>query len=105
MTHRTKDHSEVELKFELSARAAERLRRHALISKADHQTYSQSSVYFDTDKSEVHKSGYSLRVRQVGDCFTQTVKSNGSSAGLFDRGEWEARVEQMAPDPKALKRT
>src|SRR5258708_12447469 len=105
MTHRTKVHSEIELKFELSARAAEKLRRHVLISEADHQTYSQSSVYFDTGKSEVHKAGYSLRVRQVGDSFTQTVKRNAGSAGLFDRGEWEAGVEQMAPDPKALKRT
>lgn len=105
MTHRTQDHGEVELKFELDGRAARKVRRHALLCGAGHQTQSQSSDYFDTDDGEVHKSGYSLRVRRVGDCFTQTVKTNGGSAGLFDRGEWEERVEQMAPDRKALSRT
>jgi triphosphatase len=105
MTQRTHNHGEIELKFELDGSAANEVRHHSLLSKSDHQTQSQSSVYFDTDKSEVHKAGYSLRVRQVGDCFTQTVKTNGGSAGLFDRGEWEAPVEQMAPDRKALHRT
>lgn len=99
------DHAELELKFELDGRAARKVRRHALLSKVDHQTQFQSSVYFDTDDSAVRKAGYSLRVRRVGDCFTQTVKTNGGSAGLFDRGEWEANVQQMAPDPKALHRT
>jgi len=105
MTHRAKDHSEVELKFELDRRAAKRVRRHPLLAGADHQVSDQSTVYFDTDKGEVHKAGYSLRVRQAEDGFTQTVKTNGGSAGLFDRGEWEAPVDQMTPDPKALRRT
>lgn len=105
MTHLNQRHGEVELKFELSRRAAKVVRHHALLSNVDHQTRSQISVYFDTDDSDIHKAGYSLRVRQVGDCFTQTVKTNGGAAGLFDRGEWEARVEQMSPEPKALNRT
>lgn len=105
MTHRTQDQGEVELKFELDGRAAKKVQDHPLLSKAGHQTQSQTSVYFDTGDGEIHKAGYSLRVRQVGDSFTQTVKTNGGSAGLFDRGEWEAPVEQMAPEPKALGRT
>ena len=105
MMDRTRHHGEIELKFELSGSAVKKVRRHALLSRADHQTRSQKSVYFDTDESTVHKAGYSLRVRQVGDCFTQTVKTKGGSAGLFDRGEWEAPVEQMAPESKALHRT
>jgi triphosphatase len=105
MSHRTQNHGEVELKFELGGGAAKKVRQHALLSNADHQTHSQNSVYFDTEDGEVHKAGYALRVRQVGDCFTQTVKTNGGSAGLFDRGEWEASVKEMAPDPKALSRT
>ena len=105
MTHRTQDHGEVELKFELDGRAARKARHHPLLAKAGHRTQSQTSVYFDTADGEVHNAGYSLRVRQVGDCFTQTVKTNGGSAGLFDRGEWESPVDQMAPDPKALDRT
>lgn len=105
MAQRTQNHGEVELKFELDGRAAKEVRRHGLLAEAAHQTQSQTSVYFDTDDGEVHKAGYSLRVRRVGDCFTQTVKTNGGSAGLFNRGEWEAPVEQMAPDSKALDRT
>lgn len=105
MTHRTQEHGEVELKFELDGRAARKARRHPLLAKVGHRTQSHTSVYFDTAEGEVHNAGYSLRVRQVGDCFTQTVKTNGSSAGLFDRGEWESPVDQMAPDPKALDRT
>jgi inorganic triphosphatase YgiF len=102
MAQRTHDHGEVELKFELDGRAAKEVRRHGLLADVAHKTQSQTSVYFDTDKGEVHKAGYSLRVRQIGDCFTQTVKTNGSSAGLFDRGEWESPVEQMEPNLKGL---
>lgn len=105
MTHGTRNPGELELKFELDGRAAKEIRRHDLFAKVAHQTQSQASVYFDTAKGEVHKAGYSLRVRQVGNCFTQTVKTNGGSAGLFNRGEWEEPIKQMVPDPKALNRT
>ena len=80
MTDRAQHHSEVELKFDLDDRAAKKVRHHALLSKADRHTRSQSSVYFDTENGELHKAGYSLRVRQAGDCITQTVKTNGGSA-------------------------
>lgn len=105
MTHASRDHSEVELKFELSGRAAKQVRRHALLPNAGQRTQSQESVYFDTDDGAVHQAGYSLRVRRVGNGFTQTVKTNGGGAGLFDRGEWEAAVERMAPEAKALGQT
>lgn len=105
MAQKTHDHAELELKFELDSHSAREVRRHAVLSKAGHQTQSQHSVYFDTADGDVHKAGYSLRVRQEGGCFTQTVKTSGGSAGLFDRGEWEAAVKELAPDPKALERT
>src|SRR3990170_8152699 len=105
MKRRTQDHSELELKFDLDKGAARKVRRHPLLMGSDHHVRDQRTVYFDTDKGEVHKAGYSLRVRQAGDDYTQTVKTNGGSAGLFDRGEWEAPVEQMAPDSKALDQT
>lgn len=105
MTHRTQKHSEVELKFELDGDAARKVRRFALLAQADRHTNSQKSIYFDTEDGEVHQAGYSLRVRQDGNLFTQTVKRNGGFAGLFDRGEWEAPVDRMAPDPKALSQT
>ncbi|QNP45564.1 CYTH and CHAD domain-containing protein [Sphingomonas sediminicola] len=103
MKHGT--NGEVELKFELDGRAAKKARRHPLLSKTDHRTKVQRSIYFDTDDSDAYRAGYSLRVRDDGNSFTQTVKTNGGSAGLFDRREWEARVEQIAPDPDALRQT
>ena len=105
MTHRAQKHCEVELKFELDGDAARKVRRCALLAQADRHTNSQKSIYFDTDDGQVRQAGYSLRVRQNGKFFTQTVKTNGGSAGLFDRGEWEAPVDRMAPDPKALSQT
>lgn len=105
MAQPTQDHAELELKFELDGPAAKKVRRHALLSKAGHQIQSQHSVYFDTADGDVHKAGFSLRVRREDDCFTQTVKTSGTSAGLFDRGEWEDPVEEMAPDAKLLRRT
>lgn len=99
---RSRHHDEIELKFELDRRAARKVRRHPLLAQADHQTQAQSTVYFDTAKQKLHRKGYSLRVRQAGDCFTQTVKTRGTSAGLFDRREWEAPVDRMEPDPRGL---
>lgn len=105
MTRRTRDRGEVELKFELDSRSARKVRHHPLLADAGHQTQSQSTIYFDTNKGKVHKAGYSLRVREIDDCRIQTVKTNGGGAGLFDRGEWEAPVDQLGPDRKALNQT
>jgi inorganic triphosphatase YgiF len=96
---------EVELKFELDRRAAGKIRGHELLAEGDPETRAQSSVYFDSDDGEVRKAGYSLRVRRIGDEFTQTVKTGASGAGLFDRGEWEAPVGRLEPDLDALART
>lgn len=105
MTRRGPHDGEVELKFELDRRAAKKIRRHDLLADAGHHTQAQSTVYFDTGKGKVHKAGYSLRVRQAGDDHTQTVKTDGGGAGLFDRGEWEAPVADLTVDDKALKQT
>jgi triphosphatase len=99
------DHQEAELKFELDRRAARKVRHHPALAFSNHQTQSQTSVYFDTDKGKVHKAGYSLRVRRAGDDHIQTVKTNGGGAGLFDRVEWEVPVADLSVDTKALKRT
>ncbi len=105
MTKGAKDHLETELKFELHRRAARKVRHHPLLADGGHDVKSQTSVYFDTHRGRLHDAGYSLRVRQVGDEHFQTVKTNGGGAGLFDRGEWEAPVESMSVDFKALKKT
>jgi inorganic triphosphatase YgiF len=55
------------------------------------------SVYYDTPERLLRKSGLSLRVRQSGGRFVQTVKTDVADDPLR-RGEWEASVPSLAPD-------
>ena len=102
---RTIHRDEMELKFELGARAAATLRRHALLAGTDRRRSFQRTIYFDTDDGDLRKKGYSLRVRQDGRHFTQTVKTSSRSAGQFNREEWEAAVPALRPEMSALQQT
>ncbi|CCD93922.1 conserved hypothetical protein [Bradyrhizobium sp. ORS 375] len=55
------------------------------------------SVYYDTPKRVLWKNGFTLRVRQSGTRFVQTVKAQQSDDPL-KRGEWEASVASLEPD-------
>ena len=55
------------------------------------------SAYFDTPERTLRRNGLSLRVRQNGTRFVQTVKTDCADDPLR-RGEWEASVASMAPD-------
>lgn len=55
------------------------------------------SVYYDTADRALRNSGLSLRVRQSGARFVQTVKTEAVDDPLR-RGEWEASVPSLAPD-------
>lgn len=55
------------------------------------------SVYYDTSDRALRNSGLSLRVRQSGARFVQTVKTDAADDPLR-RGEWEASVPSLAPD-------
>ncbi|MDA9506098.1 hypothetical protein XI09_15945 [Bradyrhizobium sp. CCBAU 11386] len=55
------------------------------------------SVYYDTAERALQRSGLSLRVRQSGARFVQTVKTDAEDDPLR-RGEWEASVPSLAPD-------
>ncbi|GLH82421.1 inorganic triphosphatase [Bradyrhizobium sp. SSBR45G] len=55
------------------------------------------SVYYDTPKHTLWKNGFTLRVRQSGARFVQTVKAQHSDDPL-KRGEWEASVASLEPD-------
>jgi triphosphatase len=61
------------------------------------------STYFDTPKYKLRGHGLTLRVRQTGDEFRQTVKS--SAVGGFARGEWEAEISDGAPSFRDLEGT
>jgi triphosphatase len=55
------------------------------------------SVYYDTRKRMLWRNGLSLRVRQIGTRFVQTVKVQETDDPLR-RGEWEAAVPSLTPD-------
>lgn len=55
------------------------------------------SAYFDAPKRSLKRNGLSLRVRQSGARYVQTVKADFADDPLR-RGEWEANVSSMAPD-------
>ncbi len=96
---------ELELKFEIAPRDAERLRRDPLLAWSPVSEQHQESIYFDTPKGKLRRAGYTLRVRRSGRKRTQTIKSRGDAAGLFDRSEWEAPVRAMRPDLQAARQT
>lgn len=55
------------------------------------------SVYYDTSGRLLRRNGLSLRVRQNGARFVQTVKTDAADDPLR-RGEWEASVPSLTPD-------
>jgi inorganic triphosphatase YgiF len=55
------------------------------------------STYYDTPERTLQRNGLSLRVRQSGARFVQTVKAEATDDPLR-RGEWEASVPSIAPD-------
>lgn len=55
------------------------------------------AVYYDTPERALRDSRLSLRVRQSGARFVQTVKADAGDDPLR-RGEWEASVSSLAPD-------
>lgn len=57
------------------------------------------SVYHDTAEGRLREHGLTLRIRDTGEGFVQTVKAVGEAgAGLFDRAEWERPVAGNEPD-------
>jgi triphosphatase len=57
------------------------------------------SVYYDTPERTLWRNGLSLRVRQSGARFAQTVKTEFEDNPLR-RGEWEANVASIAPEAR-----
>jgi len=75
---------ETELKLELPPSELTRLDKLAPLRHANAaKRATQVSVYFDTDKFALRKSGVMLRVRRIGRRYVQTIKA--ADEGLFDR--------------------
>ncbi len=60
------------------------------------------STYYDTPDLALKRRGMTLRVREQGGRFIQTVKAADPTVGdLLTRGEWEDELAESRPDPHA----
>jgi triphosphatase len=88
--------SETEIKLDLSQEALDAIVSSGLLGEPD-KVLDQRSTYFDTNDRRLWKEGYTLRIRQVGDIRTQTVKATGPNRSLFARSEWETPLDGDEP--------
>lgn len=88
---------EVELKLLINPAEADSLVGSDLLGEPD-DVRTLHTVYFDTPTLDLATAGFSLRVRESGGTFVQTVKALGNeAAGLMARPEWER--ELPGPEP------
>jgi len=97
--------TEVELKLAAPAADLPELER-ALVEMAPGSVSSRSrliSTYYDTPDLALKRRGVSLRVREQGGRFIQTVKTGDTTSGdVLTRGEWEDELAESRPDPHAV---
>src|SRR5215469_1650052 len=100
---------EIELKLDVPVHNLPRLTDSSVLkgaSKSAAKPVNLFSVYFDTNKLQLHRKGLSLRVRRIGRRHVQTIKQeNNGNAALFARGEWEHDVPAKQPDLNAARET
>ena len=83
--------TEIELKLQLSPKAARKLAGHLLLANIQSQKLHLLNTYFDTPTLELHARRIALRFRKKGWQWLCTVKSaEPASGGLAMRSEWEA---------------
>lgn len=82
--------TEIELKLQLSPKAAHKLAAHPLLASTPPQKLHLLNTYFDTPKLELHARRVAVRFRKKGWQWLCTVKSaEPASGGLAMRSEWE----------------
>ena len=99
---------ETELKLQVPPAQLERMRQHPLLAQlsaggpTEHQL---TDTYYDTAAHDLWKQGLTLRVRESGGAWIQTVKTAAAtSPGLHERGEWECALPDATPQPALLAR-
>ena len=98
-------HLETELKFIGAEDAIADLRQsrelQELAGARGARTVSQRAVYFDSERQDLWKAGYVLRVRNEGNGYAQTLKRI-SHADLASRPEYKSDVITSTPDPGTI---
>ena len=80
------DNREVELKLEFDPADRALLADAPLFAGRKGQAAHLVATYFDTPALDLHRAGFSLRVRRKGRAHVQTIKADGGrAAGLFAR--------------------
>lgn len=93
------EHLEIELKLAAPADALAALWQSAIAAGGRTTSRRLVSTYYDTSDLRLRQRGFTLRVRQDGDRFTQTVKSaHAGPDSVMRRGEWSVPVEAAEPD-------
>jgi triphosphatase len=89
---------EFELKLEFDPADLAAIEAHPLLAGLRLDRQILYSVYYDTPDLALYKARLSLRVRNTGKGYVQTIKGMNGEAELFDRPEWEHEIEGSAPD-------
>lgn len=85
--------TEIELKLELTPKAASKLARHPLLAGLAHQKLQLLNTYYDTPGLELHARRIAFRFRKKGWQWLSTVKTaEAASGGLALRSEWESEA-------------
>ncbi len=97
------DPLETELKLELAPSDQSRLNLAGLSARPEGRAKSLISTYYDTPDQQLRKGGYSLRVRESGGRYVQTVKAQPDAAsGFFVRPEWEHEITRARLEPAQM---
>lgn len=95
-------HTEIELKLLIDSANIPQLLQHPLLKsacKSGPLRQKLHSIYFDTPELDLMRQRISLRLRQTGGHWIQTVKGGGKvEEGLHQRPEWEVPVIGGMPD-------
>lgn len=98
MVHSAPMGSEIELKLDITAAAADVLEQSGLLGESRGHTLLHAT-YYDTPDGLLRAHGLTLRIRREGKRLIQTVKRlHGGTAGLFARGEWDFSVPAWTPE-------
>lgn len=100
-----RDPKELELKFECDPADVDVIAGHPALAAARPERRWLVSLYFDTGDWALRKGGVTLRVRNTGERFVQTIKSIDGAGELFERSEWEQEIEGRNPDLDAASGT
>lgn len=94
---------ELEVKLLLGAASRDLVESHPAFAAAERRaTRALRATYYDDEDRTLHKRAASLRVREAGGAFVQTVKTSSPADAFASRSEWEWPVDSVDLDTTKL---